>query len=264
MHCLLDDTSNEIDLTTTCDARLLAFKMHENAFSQYKNYYEGKSVGLVATGPSLKHAKFINQIDLIGVNSCILSNNVNSKIKFFFAIDYMAVEPYIEKILDFPGIEKFYGYFLLSSKYTRMMIPESVAIRHKAHRFVATPLWNTDESRHFGFNPEISVAPLHAYASTIIPAFQFALYTNPSKLYLYGCDASNLGHFNGGKTISSDSLIALQREWEICKKMASIYYPETEIISVNPVGLKGLFKDVYTESFLVEHPEIGKESVILK
>ena len=31
------------------------------------------------------------------------------------------------------------------------------------------------------------------------------------------------------------------------KKFVETYYPETEIISVNPVGLKGIFKDLYQE-----------------
>ena len=32
-----------------------------------------------------------------------------------------------------------------------------------------------------------------------------------------------------------------------------------EIISVNPVGLKGMFHDMYTESYLDAHPEIDRE-----
>ena len=34
-----------------------------------------------------------------------------------------------------------------------------------------------------------------------------------------------------------------------------------EIISVNPVGLKGLFRDVYTQSFVDAHPELLKENI---
>ena len=34
-------------------------------------------------------------------------------------------------------------------------------------------------------------------------------------------------------------------KWEEIKAFALTYYPETEIISINPVGLKGIFKDVY-------------------
>ena len=40
---------------------------------------------------------------------------------------------------------------------------------------------------------------------------------------------------------------------ESVKEFAEQYYPETEIISVNPVGLKGLFRDEYTEEFLKEN-----------
>ena len=34
------------------------------------------------------------------------------------------------------------------------------------------------------------------------------------------------------------------------KMFARFYYPETEIISINHVGLCGLFKDVYTDEYL--------------
>ena len=34
------------------------------------------------------------------------------------------------------------------------------------------------------------------------------------------------------------------------KKFSALHYPDMEIISVNPVGLKGMFHDVYTESYL--------------
>ena len=34
------------------------------------------------------------------------------------------------------------------------------------------------------------------------------------------------------------------------------YYPSIEVISINPVGLKGVFRDVYTESYVEAHPEI--------
>jgi len=42
------------------------------------------------------------------------------------------------------------------------------------------------------------------------------------------------------------------------KKFAALHYPDTEIISVNPVGLKGMFHDMYTESYLDAHPELSR------
>ena len=35
--------------------------------------------------------------------------------------------------------------------------------------------------------------------------------------------------------------------WKRMKEFAETYYPDTEIISINPVGLKGVFKDEFTE-----------------
>jgi len=42
------------------------------------------------------------------------------------------------------------------------------------------------------------------------------------------------------------------------KTYVARYYPDTEIISVNPVGLRGMFQDVYTKSFLNAFPEINR------
>ncbi|GHV21941.1 hypothetical protein FACS189494_08050 [Spirochaetia bacterium] len=36
--------------------------------------------------------------------------------------------------------------------------------------------------------------------------------------------------------------------WEIFRNFIEIFYPDVEIISVNPVGLKGMFDDIYTNS----------------
>ena len=33
------------------------------------------------------------------------------------------------------------------------------------------------------------------------------------------------------------------------KMFARLYYPDTEIISINPVGLRGLFRDAYTDNY---------------
>ena len=38
----------------------------------------------------------------------------------------------------------------------------------------------------------------------------------------------------------------LKEDYKLMKEFAGLHYPETEIISVNPVGLKGIFKEIYT------------------
>lgn len=54
---------------------------------------------------------------------------------------------------------------------------------------------------------------------------------------------------------------AMTNGYKMFKKFISIHYPSIEIISVNPVGLKGIFKDVYTQKYVDEHPELRKENI---
>ena len=52
-----------------------------------------------------------------------------------------------------------------------------------------------------------------------------------------------------------------KKSWDSFKQMVCRMYPNTPIISVNPVGLKGMFKDVYTQSYVDAHPELLKENI---
>jgi hypothetical protein len=104
---------------------------------------------------------------------------------------------------------------------------------------------------------DICKAPLADFGSVIFPAVQFALWTYPKRIYIVGCDcnAFQKGHFDGSK-ITVDNPIKDERftyGWGRIKEFQNIYYPDVEMISVNPVGLKGLFKDTYTESYLKEN-----------
>ncbi len=95
--------------------------------------------------------------------------------------------------------------------------------------------------------------PFNVWSSVAHCAFEFALWTQPKEIYLVGFDCARTGHFN-----CDDSERLRQQDfqknfdrifygWNYYKKFAKTYYPETEIISVNPVRLKGLFdKDIYT------------------
>lgn len=83
---------------------------------------------------------------------------------------------------------------------------------------------------------------------------QFVLYINPEKIYCAGLDHKG-GHFNY-KNLSEDQKecqmisklfdSSLEKVRVLCEKFkdfASVYYPDTEIISVNPIGSNGIFKD---------------------
>ena len=90
-------------------------------------------------------------------------------------------------------------------------------------------------------------------------ALHFALYTNPKAIYLVGCDCNLTGYFDGtAQKTASNNIDFWMIGYKKMKEFAAHFYPETEIISINPVGLKGLFRDVYTENYLDDHPEIDR------
>ena len=81
---------------------------------------------------------------------------------------------------------------------------------------------------------------------------QFALWTNPKRIYLVGCDSAgqvnslNWNHFDDNNKNNHNivPIEALLEGWKKLAKFAEYMYPDVEIISINPVGLKGLFKDI--------------------
>ena len=82
-------------------------------------------------------------------------------------------------------------------------------------------------------------------------ALQFALWTNPKRIYLVGADCTSNGHAEGLgyhklKGSAQDDFSRLLLGWKKIADYIKNYYPQIEIVSVNPVGLKGLFKDIYT------------------
>ena len=103
--------------------------------------------------------------------------------------------------------------------------------------------WPQARGNPFVFTYDLSTAPFGHVYSTIFVPIQFALWTNPRRLFLVGCDCSHGGHFY---TTAQNNELCIDKIYEgylNLKKFAARYYPQTEIISVNPVGLKGLFKD---------------------
>ena len=240
-----NNPNDDINANNKLRNLIVAQKLHQETFSQYKNCHYGKDVVLLETGPSLNDFEPIANAIYVGVNRAYKYNKV--KLDYLFALDFGAIKPYIDK--DFEEGEgnctRFYGYFNINS-YCQMIIPESLAIKHNAKRYIAMPVWNSCENIRYGYEPDISCYPLHCNASTVMVALQFILYTNPKRIYLVGCDCSNLGHFdNKNGSFSDQYLNILKDEWHTFKKIKEYYYPDIEIISINPVGLKGLFKDEY-------------------
>ena len=121
--------------------------------------------------------------------------------------------------------------------WPKSVIPESKCINAERY-YVDAPFYR----KHF--TRDIANEPLGDSYSIVFPAMQFILWTNPKRIYIVGCDCNTSGHFNLQKNnLNTEKVID---GWIKMKEFARIHYPDTEIISVNPKGLKGLFKDITT------------------
>jgi hypothetical protein len=196
----------------------------------------------------------------IGVNKAFAFDKL--ALDYLFMQDYPAVKGYIERANNYlPGMcRKFYGIISDLSFEANTCIPNHEADKADALRYYTghpiTP-----------FYEDIASMPLPNFNSVVFSALSLAFYTNPRKIFLVGCDVTlSQGYFDNSKSLlSNDTLFHISENirlgWRNAKAFAGRCYPETEVISINPVGLKGMFEDRYTQEYLDDHPEIDGELV---
>lgn len=226
--------------------------LHQKTFGEFKNRFAGKSVVLVGAGPTLKYYESIKNAIYIGVNRTFLFKDI--KFDYLFAIDKAGLETssesYTQAFLDYIGNNciKFVGDQNCGINY---QIPEG-KLNNTIRRYKTTS--NLVPNK---FTLNIDTEPLGNFYSVSFQAIQFILFTNPAKIYLVGMDSnvSTMGHFTGNNDTDCNKLalntLKCIDNWKGLKDFKNTHYPDTEIISVNPVGLKGIFKDIYTEHYLL-------------
>lgn len=226
----------------------LAQKLNGSAFSEYKGIHEGKDVILFATGPTLSRYKPIDGCIGVGVNHAFMKVK---DLDFFFATDYRSLAPVMDQLRGYSNsCKKFFGISWSHLNEWDAAIPESETIELNAKRFIVDYSVNSfTNCLNYTYPLDISVQPLTGGGSVAFVAMQFILWTNPRRIYIVGCDCSSNGHFMSENLInnpaSPEYYLTLVEPWKRLKLFANKLYPGTEIISVNPVGLKGLFKDIY-------------------
>lgn len=222
---------------------------HKASFSEFKGCNRGKTVAVVGTGPTLQYYTQAPDAVHIGVNSSFLKKDLT--LDYYFLTHY--VPEWCDKLKNYDFV-KFFGMNTNSS--AKDQFPEYILEENGGRKFFSMMTVPGTQ-----IHTDIAYYPLMAYNSIIFRAIHFALYTHPKQLLLIGCDCAFNGHFNGD--LLPDSVEKIQiPQWiagyQDVKKFAGIHYPDTEIISVNPIGLKGMFRDVYTESYLDAYPEINR------
>ena len=235
--------------------------VNQKAFSEFKNIYDGKSVVLIGAGPTVNYFEPIKDAIYVGCNRAFLLDNV--KFDYLFAIDKAGIDQYYEGFAKYKGNNciKFIGDQNMNRK--EFQIPE-----HYINNLENARRYKTDAGYlPSKFTLDIATEPLGNFCTVTLQAIQFILYTNPKRIYLVGidCTVATQGHFQG-KTYdnSQRNESAAQNDenaikyYSRLKNFVEIYYPETEIITINPVGLKGIFEDEYTQSYLDNMKFVGQ------
>jgi len=228
--------------------------LHQQTFSEFENINKDKTVFLIGAGPSLNDFEpFCDEAIYVGLNRAFKFNKV--KFNYLFTIDKIGIEQYFEEFKNYlpDYCIKFIGNENTGKNYR---IPEDYILNIKNIKRYNTTITYI-KSR---FTTDIKNKALGNFSTISLQAMQFILFTNPKKIYLVGidCTSGKNRHFSG---LSPDNLLLRNEnieivcqnsieEWKQLKEFVSIYYPEIEIISVNPVNLKGIFKDIYTKEGL--------------
>jgi hypothetical protein len=240
---IANDTSNlKHFINRIVERKLSVAELHKKTFTPFKNKHQNQEIVVIGTGPTAKLYTPLKDAIHLGVNHSFLLKNV--KLDYFFIQDFYEKKDMIKDINNYQGNNciKFYG---LTTEYEggyNRVVPESDAILASALRYRTD--WEQLEGFQSKFSYNITTQALGCFGSVIFPSLQFALYTNPKRIYIVGCDLTN-NHFYDNKTLHN-YYNKYYPTWQKFKEFAQIYYPSTEIVSINPVGLKGMFKDIYS------------------
>ena len=226
---------------------ITASMRHYESFSKFKGKYLDQEIVVAATGPSLQDYKMVEGAVHIGVNHAFLNKNI--VFDYIVAQDNDSVAPVLEEMCQYRPNQciKFFGVHGNEFNFGHKNIPESFAIKANAFRYYLDFV----EAVHFrsAFTVDIATQPLGAFSSTVFSALQIAMWMCPRRIYLAGCDCSAGGHFYSDELthpqVSPSAYSDMIKDYLIFKEFIGQYYPETEVVSINPVGLKGVFRDLY-------------------
>lgn len=229
----------DVNLNNNLLIKNLVSEIHPETFGGFKGKFAGKDVVLCATGPTFNKFKKIEDAIYIGVNRAFLNENIS--LDFLFIQDYLKKDNIHTLANNYKKgyCVKFYGRIsdmrLLDIKPIER-IPMSDILNANAREYIL------ENNLNYNFARDLECEAIGDAAGTVFSAMQFALYTHPQRIYLVGCDCSS-GYFNEkGSTNNASYQI---ENWQKIKTFAQQNYPDVEIISINPVGLKGIFKDEY-------------------
>ena len=211
--------------------------MHARTFLPFKGIHTGQNICLVASGPTAKDYQPLTDTIHIAVNASFRMQSI--PFDYIFVHDIHNRPTILKEMAKYrpDKCKKFFGIAREHTFNTDSTCPESDSIAAQALRY-------RKGADSYELPLDISTYPLPSFGTVALPALQFALWTNPKRIYLVGCDCSS-GYFDGskddGRLVANHNRII--RGYQALKRFAHKWYPDTEIVSINPVGLRDIFPE---------------------
>ena len=249
-------TLQNIYITDILKKTITTYNLHKSTFEKYKGLHKDCDIAILGAGPSLN---FFNphclpapqETKFIGLNRACLFSKV--RFDYLFAIDILGIACCKNEFFSYPDAVKFIGDQDLGKAH---QIPETWIRGNNCCRYKTT----TNMLEKASFTVDIDSQPLVNSVSVSIQAMQFALFTKPRRIFLVGIDTTPSGHFVGKDedlTTRRDDIFQISKlaeaDWNKMKDFIDIYYPDIEIISINPNRLRGLFKDIDTHKTITNN-----------
>lgn len=224
--------------------------LHRETFGPYKNAFKGKTVVLVASGPTAQYYHPLENVIHVGVNNACLLENV--QLDYLFCHDFYMNEERRSAIINYKGnnCKKFFGRIPDNRMAACKKTPSAMHVR-RCPRYLVDEAGASEYYVYDQFQDRIAYdierEPLSASGIAFV-ALQFILHCHPDKIYLVGCDCSSGFFYESDIKFDNSYMI---RRWNAFKEYIDELYPDIRITSINPVGLKGLFHDEYDEVYLI-------------
>lgn len=228
---------------------------HSKTFPQFRNTNRGQGIAIFGAGPSMNFAPPVENCKTIACNRSVEFFKQGDP-DYFFVHNYHGSKSIFDRILKMKS-HLFFGCFINKEAYIHSSIPEQLRLNDNVYKyyFVSGALG--------AIRAEIEHFPLADFWTVVHPAMHFALYTNPDVIYLLGCDTTDNGYANKNVLQVRIDIDLMKAGYEKFREFRDVQYPNTRIVSVNPIGLRGMFEDVYTKEFVEQTPELDKSKVTI-
>ncbi len=214
---------------------------------KFKNIHKGQSGIFLAPGKSFteewdgppNYSYYTDSVKAT-VNRMIYLNSrvANSVDYYFFGSEYNTHADWKQQIDEYckrtPNIVKFASAY--ENGRSHKEINRGNIYQEQADKLGAL-CWENNLSM---FSNDIANYAVFGHSITF-PIMQFLLYMGCNPIYLVGCD----GGLTAGDNSNNSHIMSL---WKVFKIWKNIEYKDVEIVSINPVSLKDLFRNVYISS----------------